>query len=223
MVVTVINLTDRMVYTAGMQITVFGASGKVGQQVVALALAQGYTVKAFVHSRDPFSKHAQLSVVKGDITDSASVAKALSGSEAVISALGSWGTPTKTILSSGMEIIIPLMETQGIDRIITLTGNGALWSGDKMSIFDKFNHRLLLVVAPKILLDGEAHIRLLAASKLRWTTVRSPVMTSSSRNTYRLDTSKIHWVGIVPRHAVSQALLDQVSDDNYVCQAPVIY
>src|SRR4051812_42365964 len=100
-----------------MQVTVFGASGKVGRLVVAEALQRGYSVKAFVHSRNPFEDSPKLKVVKGDVYDSDDVAKALRGSDAVISCLGSWGSKRRDVLSSAMRMIIPAMTEQKIGRI----------------------------------------------------------------------------------------------------------
>lgn len=72
-----------------MELVVFGASGKTGQQVVKQALARHHTVRAFV--RQPAKlllDHPQLSVVRGDIQDATTVKDALVGQGAVISCLG---------------------------------------------------------------------------------------------------------------------------------------
>ena len=206
-----------------MQITVFGASGKVGQRVVAIALAKGYSVHAFVHSHNPFEPNDSLQVVRGNISDKAAVREALEGSEAVISTLGSWHTKGKNVLSDGMRNILPAMKQQGIGRIVTLTGAGALLAGDKPGILDKLNHALLRLIAPKILQDGEEHLRSLAESGLDWTCVRSPVMTKSARKTYRLDTKLLLPWASIPRPAVAACLVDQVTNRDYVGLSPGIY
>jgi putative NADH-flavin reductase len=107
-----------------MKITVFGANGNVGRLVVENALHQGHEVIAFIHGDNPFKASDKLSVIKGDIYNQKDVEKALNGSQAVISTLGSWGTPNKNILSAGMKNIIPKMQDAGINRIISLTGAG---------------------------------------------------------------------------------------------------
>jgi putative NADH-flavin reductase len=206
-----------------MQITVFGASGRVGQQVVARALEEGYCVTAFVHRKNPFQDNSALTIVHGDIGDSKAVTTALQGSDAVISTLGSWGTKSKDILSRGMSVIIPAMESSGVERLITLTGSAAVWSGDKLSVVDKLNHAVLDIVAPKILRDGEDHLRQLDASSLWWTSVRSPVMTNSSSTKYRLDNKMGAPWAIIPRKAVVASLLDQLKSTEFINQAPVIH
>jgi|SRR5665213_975706 len=206
-----------------MQITVFGASGKVGQLVVAMALAKGYSVHAFVHSHNPFEPNDALQVIRGSISDKAAVREALEGSDAVISTLGSWHTKGKNVLSSGMTNILPAMKSRGIERIVTVTGAGALWAGDKPGILDKLNHALLGLIAPKILRDGEEHLRLLAQSGLDWTCVRSPVMTKSARKTYRLDIKLLSPWASIPRAAVAQSLVDQLAHTDYSRLAPGIF
>ncbi len=52
-----------------MQVTVFGASGNVGQRVVERLLVDGHEVVAFVHSSAPFAENDKLKVVTGDVHD----------------------------------------------------------------------------------------------------------------------------------------------------------
>lgn len=205
-----------------MQIVVFGASGKVGRQVVGAALERGHSVVAFVHSNSPFEPQPRLAILQGDVHDAEAVSKAVAGSDVVISTLGSWHTPTKDIVSSAIRNIIPVMESLGIDRIITLTGAGAYAPEDRPSLLYRLGHAAFGIFAKKIIFDGEEHIRLLAASKLRWTTLRSPVMSNGHLSAYSLSMrGPAFWVTI-PRKAVVKAILDQIEGPAYECQAPFI-
>jgi len=206
-----------------MYITVFGASGKVGRLVIKQALAEGHTIAAFVHKNNPFQPQEGLRIERGDISDAAAVARALEGSDAVISTLGSWHTNSKNILATGMANIIPVMEQRGVGRIVTLTGAGALWSGDHPSAFDRAVHRLLGLGARAILEDGEAHIRALEASGLVWTCVRSPIMTPGNQDHYELRSKLTSPLATIPRQAVVTCLLDQIANTDFLKQAPVIY
>lgn len=206
------------------QITVFGANGKVGSLVVSQALSRNYRVVAYVHRSHSFPKHPNLVIQQGDIYDAEDVAKALTGSTAVISALGSWHTPRKDILASGMKNIVPAMEKQGIRRIVTVTGAGAWDEGDSINTLQKFLHFILAKAAPKILADGEVHIHLLRASKLDWTVVRSPIMTNrGKKNTYALRMKLPLPFATINRHSVAAALLDLAASNQHVNQSPVIY
>jgi putative NADH-flavin reductase len=206
-----------------MHVTIFGASGNVGRLAVEISLAEGYTVTAFIHRHNPFDEQKGLNIVSGNITDPEAVTKALQGSDGVISALGSWHTKEKNTLSSAMKTIIPAMEQIGISRIVTLTGAGAFWEKDKLTAFDTFNHALAKLAASKILGDAEEHLRLLQASSLEWTCVRSPVMTRSSKEGYRLSLKlSPPWISI-PRRAVAQCLVDRLSQTDFIQAAPELY
>lgn len=207
-----------------MQITVFGASGRVGRQAVHEALARGHTVVGFVHSNTNFESDDRLRLYQGDIHDADAVAQSLQGSQAVISALGSWGTRTKDIVASATRAIIPAMQAQNISRIVSLTGTEAYASSDiKPSLLRKAAHAAAAVAAAKILRDGEDHIQLLEACDLDWTVIRSPAMTNSPRSAYKLTlTVKPPWQTI-PRRAVAKALIDQVEGPGYLREAPFIY
>jgi putative NADH-flavin reductase len=206
-----------------MQITVFGASGKVGTLVVEEALRRGFTVTAFIHRRNLFAPSGNLAIVQGDIYNSTDVAKALRGSQAVVSCLGSWGTPKKNVLASAVQAIIPAMHEHKIQRIITLTGSSALEPGASPQL----THRLLLrLLAPfpagKVFYDGEEHMRLLAQSGLDWTTVRSPVMNNIGK-AYTLNLRPANPWETITRTSVAKALLDQIQSSDFRAAAPVIH
>jgi putative NADH-flavin reductase len=74
---------------AGMNLLIFGATGKTGRKLVDQALAQGHAVTAF--ARDPAkirTRHENLRVVQGDILDYDAVKSAVANQDAVVSALG---------------------------------------------------------------------------------------------------------------------------------------
>lgn len=206
-----------------MRLTVFGASGKVGQLVVEEALKDGHQVVAFVHTNNPFKDNKKLAVVSGDIKDQVAVAKALEGADSVISTLGSWGTKSKDIVSSGVENIIPSMQKNKQKRIITVTGSGAHWSQDQPNFLQRLNHRFIKIVSSKILTDGERHIRLLEKSGLDWTVIRSPIMSSKKAKKYKLDYIEPAVYETVSRKAVARCMVDQLKNPSYIRKAPHVH
>jgi putative NADH-flavin reductase len=205
-----------------MQITVFGASGKVGRLVVAEALRRGLQVRALVHSHNPFDEMPGLTVLIGDIYRAEDISQALKGADVVVSCLGSWGTVKRNVLTTAMEAIIPTMQEQKITRIVTLTGSGAL-THRKPNIF----HRALMALlaplpAGKVFADGEQHMRLLAESGLEWTTIRSPLMNNLDGTGYRLTARMGNHLRTISRVAVANCLLDQLDSDEWLRQTPII-
>jgi putative NADH-flavin reductase len=207
-----------------MRITIFGASGKVGRLVVRSALDAGHDVTAFVHHDPKFAEHIRLKVMRGDIHDSTDVAKAVKGANIVISALGSWGTRSKDIVSSGMANIIPAMEAGGAARIISLTGADARAEGDRLGLIHRFTHVAIKVTPPrKILADGERHIWLLERSGLDWTVIRSPIMNEKGdAKAFSLSADRPAPWATINRRSVALAMLNLIDDNSHSRQAPFI-
>src|SRR5271167_1550455 len=105
----------------GGRVTVFGASGAVGWQVVEQALRRGQQVTAYV--RTPAKLTAgdpKLTVLTGELDDRESVQAAVRGADAVIGALGpsldrsASGMP----LAAGTQNIVDAMRAEGVGRFI---------------------------------------------------------------------------------------------------------
>lgn len=211
-----------MCYDYLMNIAVFGASGNVGKRVTRLLLDQGHTVTALTHRSMNLPAHPALKVVQGDVHNQADVEAALVGADLVISTLGSWGTKQKDILTAAMSNIVSIMESQGITRVVSLTGAGVLLPSDSVAWYDRLNVALLAIVAPKILHDGENHLKILAASQLDWTVLRSPVMTNRTAHGYSLQSRPpLPWQ-TVSRDNVAQAIVNLIDSTEYAQIAPFI-
>lgn len=117
--------------TETIQITVFGATGTVGKQMVQTALAHGFKVVAFGRTMADYVLkqpiHAnQLVLQQGYVFDLNDVKKAVNGSQAVFSALGGGITEADKTRSLGMKYITEAMQSEGVKRIIAIGGLGVL-------------------------------------------------------------------------------------------------
>src|SRR3954451_15937881 len=104
-----------------MKLTVFGAPGGVGRQVVTQALYAGHDVRAYVRDAAKLDlTHPKLTVITSELTDRNGVQRAVSGADAVISALGpsldrkATGAP----LVGGTRTIVDAMMAEGVERYI---------------------------------------------------------------------------------------------------------
>lgn len=206
-----------------MNITVFGASGKVGRRVVARALDNGHRVVANVHSRNPFTEREGLTVRVGDVTDAGTIDDALENADTVISTLGTFGKGGTDVLTEGMRAIIPAMQRRGLKRIVTLTGAGAAWRGDRRGATLTVNRIALRLMEAGALRDAEAHLALLADSPLEWTTVRAPGIRAEGADGYRLSPGVPSLLTGVNAPAVAHSLVDLVEHPDYIRQAPGIH
>jgi hypothetical protein len=127
-----------------MTITVFGATGQVGKQVVNQALALDFTVKAFGRNVeyliDADNRNKKFEAIKGYVFDANEVLEAIQHTDAVISTLGGSFDGTDRTRSLGMKNIISQMQIAGVNRIIALGGLGVLNANEKTFIIDSPNY-----------------------------------------------------------------------------------
>lgn len=206
-----------------MNVAVFGASGRVGQRVVQLLLANGYNVVAISRHYDQALENERLRVENVDVHDADAVMRALQDVDEVISVVSSWGSEHGDVLSSAMRSIIPAMHAYGIKRLVSLTGTGAFTSEDKPTLAQRASRALFHKIAPAVLEDGEEHIRLLQQSDVDWTVVRSPAMNNLGKDTYKLSAKLSTGAATINRQAVAKAIVAQLSDGKWLRQTPTIW
>src|SRR5437588_3503160 len=96
-----------------MKVAIFGANGRTGRWLVERALELGHDVTAFTRNPDGGAmQHERLRTVRGDIRDFGAVEAAISGQDAVVSALGQTNPRPGIILSTGTRNMISAMERQ---------------------------------------------------------------------------------------------------------------
>ncbi|MTD58448.1 NAD(P)-dependent oxidoreductase [Amycolatopsis pithecellobii] len=162
-----------------MKLTVFGATGGTGTEVVRKGLALGYQVTAVV--RDParldVPAHERLEVVTANVFVPNEIVPAVSGSELVVSALGPHGRGPTTICRDGTASIMSAMDTAGVRRLVVVSNSGMHTEGDGV-----FTRRIVKPILIRVLRDGYADMAAMedqvAASGLEWTIVRPPRLTT---------------------------------------------
>ena len=156
-----------------MKITIFGATGTVGKQLVQQALFKAYNVVAFgrnVFTTD-FPKDDNLELRQGALFDEEQVYNAITGSNAVLSVIGGSVDGSDKTRSLGIKNIIEQMNKAGIKRIIALGGLGVLNADENTLLIDKDGY------PPEFIPVGLEHKKAyeyLKASNLDWTFVCSP-------------------------------------------------
>ena len=72
-----------------MKITVFGATGEAGRQLVEMALRDGHEVTAFARNSSKLTiQNERLTAVQGGLQDVENIERAINGADAVINLLG---------------------------------------------------------------------------------------------------------------------------------------
>ncbi|TWT02304.1 NAD(P)-dependent oxidoreductase [Planomicrobium sp. CPCC 101079] len=149
-----------------MKIALFGATGRVGENILRYALDDGHHLKVLVRSKSHFD-HPNLETIVGDIRNAQDVEKTIDGTEAVFSAIG---TDRTTTLSESIPLIINAMKAKRIRRIITIGTAGILnsrLSPGSMRFQGGDSNRKLTFAAE----EHAAVFHLLEKTNLDWTIV----------------------------------------------------
>ncbi|GMH37378.1 hypothetical protein BSKO_05251 [Bryopsis sp. KO-2023] len=105
---------------------VFGAGGPTGRVCVERLLSLGGTVRAVVRSpekyADVFRAHANLEVVRGDVTDKESVKSCLKGAQGVIFAVSAAKYfDTKTVDNESVGTVAACSKEAGVERVVLIS------------------------------------------------------------------------------------------------------
>ncbi|MFF3528894.1 NAD(P)-dependent oxidoreductase [Streptomyces rubiginosohelvolus] len=166
-----------------MRITVFGATGGVGQEIVGQALAAGHEVTAVVRDPDrlpePLDRAALHGVVRLD--DEAAVRAAVAGRDAVLSGLGSRGRKANGVAERLTRRIVAAMEAEGTRRLVVVSAVpvGPQAPGDPL--IDRLSRKAVGAVLAELYADLARMEAVLAADATDWTAVRPPRLTDGPR------------------------------------------
>jgi putative NADH-flavin reductase len=165
-----------------MKIALFGATGGTGRQIIRQACDAGHEVTAVV--RDPArltQSHPHLTVLRADVMDPAAIGPAISGRDAVVSALGSRdGRVPTTICTDSATSITQAMHTEGVQRLVVVSAGTLTTDGDK-PLTRLILKPVLGTVFKHTIADKRRMEDLIRASGLEWTIVRPPRLTNGPR------------------------------------------
>ncbi|MEC0240926.1 NAD(P)H-binding protein [Paenibacillus dokdonensis] len=121
-----------------MNITIFGATGTVGQALLKEALSREHEVTAVVRDVSRLTEkheHERLHVVQGDILDPASVAEHTKGREAVISAYGPKFGSEEELVEAARSLVEGVRRS-GVKRLLVVGGAGSLMTDEGVRLMD---------------------------------------------------------------------------------------
>jgi putative NADH-flavin reductase len=198
------------------RILVVGASGRTGTLLVEQALGHGHDVTALV--RDPSSARfggERLRVLSGDVLDPAALASAVEGQDAVISVLAARRGQPAGVYADGTANLIRAMAARGVERFVVASAAGV--GGHVRELPLAYRALLLLPrlradYAAMELMEGDVML-----SDLRWTIVRSAVLTNRPRTGhYRVVEGPVVPKGLsIARGDLAGLLLKVAESDRY--------
>lgn len=175
-----------------MRITVFGASGGTGLELLRQGTDHAHHVTAVVRdaARLPAELRERLDVVEADVMDADAVAPLVEGRDAVLSAMGSRESGPTTVHSASVTSILTAMGRVGTRRLLMVSAGGLeADAGD--GLFTRYVLKPLVIqrLFRHTYTDLAKAESLLRAGDADWTIVRPARLTDAGR-TGRYRTAK---------------------------------
>lgn len=190
-----------------MNLTILGATGATGRELVTQALERGHNVTAIARNPDRLDiNHAdQLVRVRADVLDPAAIDAALTGSETILSGLGNVPGQDPRVLSAGAAAALAAKP----ERIIWL---GAFGTGESAQFAGALTRTLLRLGLRRELADKLAADQavLTAGGTVFHAGPMSNRPLSKTRRTVNLDAAPRRiFPARVSRASVAAAMLDE--------------
>jgi putative NADH-flavin reductase len=206
-----------------MRLTVFGASGGTGRQLLEQALAAGHQVTAVTRRPASIAPRERLHVVGADVADTDAVDATIAGSDAVLSALGvPYSRKPITLYSQGATNTIAAMHRHGVKRLVVVSSaplDPAYRPSDSL-FFTRVLEPLFMRRPGRTTYDDMRRTEsLVRASELDWTIIRSCWLFDAAAVTdYRLAENSAGGM-FTARADLAASMLAQLADDRFIRKA----
>lgn len=196
-------------------LVVYGAAGRVGRAVVTEAVTRGHRVTAVV--RDPDRAFGlgsdAVTVVRGDVTDHASVAATATGHRAAINTTFRLGVPSEEFFVAAAKALVAGLTAAGVGRFVTLGVTSTLETAPGVRLMDDPG----FPEPARVFSRGHAaewELLRAAAGSLDWLMVCPPDLSSGHPRTGRYRTAEGTVIpgGRICHDDLARALVDEAVD-----------
>lgn len=204
-----------------MKIAVIAANGRSGQAFVQKALSAGHVVHGGILGKNFLPDHPNLTAINCDATKPDDVKKLIDGCDTVVSLIGHVKGSPAQVQTQAISVALDTMKSTGITRIVSLTGTGVRFPGDKITLLDRFLNLGISIVDPNRVKDGIDHVKLLEHSDIDWTVIRVLKLQNVAEKpfTLRENGPTKPYVG---RDEVASAILQVLEQNSFIQKAPII-
>lgn len=210
-----------MVMLKFMKIAVIAANGRAGRAFLQKALDNGHEVRGGVLGSGHIPPHPRLTLIHCDATQPDDLRKLFSDQQAVVSLIGHVKGSPPDVQTNAIRKVITVMDEMGPKRLVSLTGTGVRFPGDKVTLLDRFLNLGLRFADPARLKDGRHHVAELQKSDLDWTVIRVLKLQNVPPKAFRLleNGPTKPYVG---REEVAEAILEVLEKETFIKKAPII-
>ncbi|MFJ9814041.1 NAD(P)-dependent oxidoreductase [Streptomyces sp. NPDC101151] len=158
-----------------MKLTVFGATGGIGREIVRQALGAGHRVTAVV--RDPSRLGVTgdaLEVFRADLGDPEELRAAVAGRDAVLSGLGARSRKDAGVATRLTRAVLGAMEAEEVRRVLVVSAGPVGPAPEDDGFLDRGARGLVSAILKDVYADLREMEAELARSGTDWTSVRPP-------------------------------------------------
>lgn len=211
-----------------MKVTILGASGGVGQQLMQQALTHGHSVTAVVRESSHLQPTQSVRVLRGDLTSEAFLREAVRGQDAVLSALGCrlkglgfWNTPeVPDFLPRNAKALAAAMKAENIRRLVAVSSGGV---GDSANAVPAFFRFFVKVTAMRVVFDElNAMEQVFLASGLSVCLVRPPGLTDGPLTGKAVGVPGFQGRATISRADVADFMLREAAKSSSELKTPLI-
>lgn len=210
-----------------MKVTIFGATGSLGLEVLQQALALGHDVTVLVRNVDklPAEYRDKIAVFEGNALSHSDVKQALpKGTQAVLFALSMLKETQAGVCTRATEIIINAMREANIKRFVYCSGANAATEFDQVT----FGSRLLAFVGRNLMrevaLDKITQFDyLLKQQDIEWIGVRPAIMKQGPKTgVYRFGFNTYGLRSVIRFSDCAELMLKLLDDEKWIHRAAVV-
>lgn len=211
-----------------MNVLLLGATGFSGQAVLQELLKTNHQITVLTRDKKRLPPLPDsITILEGNVREATTLSKALEGQEAVLHCLGIGGKGNgnpNNFLSQTTQLLVQLMQEQGVKRLIVMSNIGA---GDSAHYHPWFFRKLILPYflpwLQAIIEDKNRLEPLVQQSSLDWTLVRLPNIVDKPAKGYIHTTTTGQGLKLsITNQDTAQFLVQQLQHEQFIHQAPAI-
>ena len=193
-------------------------------EIIKQSLAAGHEITAVARNPARLGEfQSKVRVVQGDVTEPKIVDEAVSGADAVFSALGHAKGSPPDIFSKAASNIVTSMHTHGVKRLVVLTNFAVKDPGDSPRLYHRLLRLLLNLGMSRISRDTVEEAKIISESALDWTIVRAVILTNGPQSgKYRIGMLDHNAGTRISRADVANFMIACAVESKYIRARPLI-
>lgn len=195
------------------RVAVVGATGPTGRLVVERALQTGHDVVVYARRPEVLAASPHLTVVGGELADTAAFAEAIAGCDVLICTLGTRSWRERGFMTAHLPLVTSAMRQAGVGRLILMS---ALGGGEEPRHLRGIARAVFRVLSRVVFVDRTRSEAALALTGITWSAVYPGFLTDDPAiadvDLVDVDAVVNSKNSRIPRANVAIALVDLVGD-----------